>query len=337
MGNRAMIATSVSSASSMALGRYAILRTRDLDEATSRVSCVLSPHELSIARQGDHLDAEMCHAPLGGVSINRLRYGATVDIDVGRTKDFVLVMMPLAGMAEIHCGDVSVRSTQKVASVVSPTLPLRMRSREDADQIMVRVDRALIERQCAQHLGHDLRAPIEFDVAMDLTAPGGQSWRALIQYLVAELDREVNVFSSPLTRVHAEHLVAATLLLAQPHRYRDELARPGPSIVPAFVRRVEEYVACHADEPLTVTDLAAHAGVSTSTLFAGFREFRNTSPMAHLRRVRLQRVREDLVAGGPGGATVTEVALRWGFTHLGRFACEYKRRFGESPSVTLKH
>ena len=90
-----MITTSVSSASSMALGRYAILRTRDLDEATSRVSCVLSPHELSIARQGDHLDAEMCHAPLGGVSINRLRYGATVDIDVGRTKDFVLVMMPL--------------------------------------------------------------------------------------------------------------------------------------------------------------------------------------------------------------------------------------------------
>ncbi len=66
-----------------ALGAYAILHTRDLDESCMRVSSVLSPHELRIARHGDYLDTEMCHVPLGGVSINRLRYGATVDIDVG--------------------------------------------------------------------------------------------------------------------------------------------------------------------------------------------------------------------------------------------------------------
>jgi AraC-like DNA-binding protein len=32
---------------------------------------------------------------------------------------------------------------------------------------------------------------------------------------------------------------------------------------------------------------------------------------------------------------VSEIALRWGFGHFGRFAAEYRRRFGESPSQTL--
>lgn len=319
------------------LGSYAILRTRDLDEARHRVAGVFSPHELRISHQGDRLDTQMCHAPLGGVSINRLRYGATVDIDVGRTNDFLLVMMPMHGSAEIRCGDAAIRSTKSLASVVSPTLPLRMRSEAEVDQIMVRIDRALLERHCAQHLGRELRQPIEFELGMDLSGPGGRSWRGLIRYLVDELDRETNVFTSPLTRAHVEQLVVATLLLSQPHRYRDELAQPQRSIAPGFVRRVEAYIEEHADAPLTVADLAAHVGVSTSTLFAGFREFRNTSPMACLRRARLQRVRAELQAAGSGDATVTEVALRWGFTHLGRFAADYKRRFGESPSATLKH
>lgn len=320
-----------------ALHAYSILRTADLDEACRRVTQVLSPHDLRIVRRAHRLDAHMCHAPLGGVSINRLRYGATVDIDVGCTGDFLLVMMPLVGTSDIHCGNESIRSTPALASVVSPTLPLRMQSRHDADQIMVRIDRGLIERHCAQHLGRELRHPIEFRLGMDLSGSRGASWRGLIRYLVSELDRETNVFTSSLTRVHVEHLVVSTLLLVQPHGYHEELTRPVRPAAPGCVKRVEEYIEAHAEEPLTIGDLAAYAGVSASTLFAGFREHRKTTPMAHLRRVRLQRAREDMQAAAPASTTVTDVAMRWGFTHLGRFAADYKRWFGESPSETLRH
>lgn len=88
------------------LQAYSILRTQDLDEARARVATVFSPHDLRISRRDHALDTQMCHVPLGGVSINRLRYGATVDIDVGRTERFLLVMMPLAGCADVRCGDV---------------------------------------------------------------------------------------------------------------------------------------------------------------------------------------------------------------------------------------
>ncbi len=44
-------------------------------------------------------------------------------------------------------------------------------------------------------------------------------------------------------------------------------------------------------------------------------------------------MRDELLLA-PEGTTVTEVALRWGFYHLGRFAQEYRALFGQSPSQT---
>jgi AraC-like DNA-binding protein len=52
--------------------------------------------------------------------------------------------------------------------------------------------------------------------------------------------------------------------------------------------------------------------------------------------VRLEKVREDLARAEPGTDSVTEVATRWGFLHLGRFAAAYRSAFGEHPSQTLR-
>lgn len=317
------------------LTSYSVMHTSDLDEARQRISEIFCPHDLSIAQRNDRLDACMCHAPVGSVSFNRLRYGATVAIDPGCLGSFLLVMMPLAGTSDIRCGDDSVHSTPDLASVISPTRPLRMKSNVDCDQIMIRIDRSLLERHCTQHLGHDLRRPIEFDLGMDMRAAETEGWRNLIAYLVAELDRDTKNFLSPLVLAHVQQLVVATLLLAQRHNYRDELLRPQAPPAPHYIRRIEEYIHAHVDEPITVADLSAYAGLSTSALFSGFRRYRNTSPMAYLKSVRLEKVQEELRCAQAVGDTVTDIAMRWGFVHLGHFSADYKRKFGESPSATL--
>ncbi len=57
--------------------------------------------------------------------------------------------------------------------------------------------------------------------------------------------------------------------------------------------------------------------------------------MEFLKRVRMRLARQQLLQAGPG-RSVTFIALECGFAHLGRFAAEYKRYFGESPSDTIK-
>lgn len=89
------------------------------------------------------------------------------------------------------------------------------------------------------------------------------------------------------------------------------------------------------DEPPSITRLALESGLSKRTLHRVVRREFGLSPMALSRRIRLLEVRADLESP-KAGTTVTKAAFRWGFTHLGRFAGEYAREFGERPSETLQ-
>lgn len=316
------------------LSRHSLFETTDPDEARDRVAGIFCPHELKIAGHGDRVEAGMRHVPIRGISLNRLRYGPTVEIDAGCLDSFLLVMMPLAGNADIQCGAQRIRSSPDLASVVTPTRSLTQTVFIGCDQIMIKIDRALLDSVCAQHIGHPLREPIEFALGMDMASPGGMSWQALVSYLASEVERDAPTLGSPLATAQIEHLLVTTLLTVQPHNYRDELLNPSQPIAPRHVRRVEEFIQAHADRDLTIGDLAAYAKVSTSALFAGFREFRNTTPMAYLKSVRMQRVHDELRSPASADATVTSIAMRWGFHHLGHFAADYKNRYGECPSRT---
>jgi AraC family ethanolamine operon transcriptional activator len=90
-----------------------------------------------------------------------------------------------------------------------------------------------------------------------------------------------------------------------------------------------------SDEPPTVVDICEALGVSERTLQYAFREYAGMSPVSYLRICRLNRVRAALTASDPKETTITKVAMRFGFLHLGRFSGDYKRLFGETPSETL--
>lgn len=134
-----------------------------------------------------------------------------------------------------------------------------------------------------------------------------------------------------------ESTLLNTLVYGQPNSARARQRQPAASLAPYYVRRVETYIRANLHEPLTIERLAEQAAVSASTLFAGFRNCHGVSPMAYVRQLRLERVRADLTAAdGAPGISVTDVATKWGFAHLGRFSVDYKRQFGESPSASLR-
>jgi len=88
-------------------------------------------------------------------------------------------------------------------------------------------------------------------------------------------------------------------------------------------------------EPWSIGRLARTVGLSRRTLHRAVQREFGRSPMSLLRDARLKQARLQLDAPRPG-ATVTDVALDCGFTHLGRFSSEYRRLFGEHQLTTAR-
>ena len=101
------------------------------------------------------------------------------------------------------------------------------------------------------------------------------------------------------------------------------------------LQRAAQYIDAHIDDPLTIGAVAAAAGVAGRTLHKHFHEEHGTSPMRYVRDCRFAHVRQALLQAGPHD-TVTTIAVHWGFCHLGRFSVEYRKRYGETPSETLR-
>jgi transcriptional regulator GlxA family with amidase domain len=101
------------------------------------------------------------------------------------------------------------------------------------------------------------------------------------------------------------------------------------------LRPVIEFMERNAGAPLSPHTLARAGYMSVRTLHTTFHNELGTSAMAYLRAIRLDGVRSELLRVGPR-RRVTEVAMRWGFSHPSRFAQQYRDRFGELPSQTLR-
>src|SRR6266704_1694087 len=130
--------------------------------------------------------------------------------------------------------------------------------------------------------------------------------------------------------VHSHsHIVGEFPMNACPNRPSSK------SLLPRGVRRALDAMRANVGRDWSVTELADVAGVSSRTLQRQFRVFLGKAPRTTLRDVRFEAARRELLQGLPG-AKVTDVALRCGFPHGGRFSVEYRRRYGETPSQTLK-
>lgn len=100
------------------------------------------------------------------------------------------------------------------------------------------------------------------------------------------------------------------------------------------VRRAIEIMHARSDEPISIIELAEDVGVGVRSLQLAFQSVLGEAPRDRLTRIRLERARSRLLAGGPRDE-VTTIALDCGFTHLSRFAGAYLRTYGERPSDTL--
>ncbi len=323
-----------SKAKAQPLDKCRVFGSSDVDETRAHVARLYCDHRLSPTSQGAQLQAWQNAVTIKQSCLATMGYGAEVQIDPGKLQNFYLLMLPYAGQALVDAGGRTVQASPTLGSLLSPDDLVTMRWSPDCAKYMVRIDREALEQHVAALLGHPLRRPLNFRLAIPREGLGAEWWR-LTELLVGLVECQDRAHPQSLAIEQLEQALLLSLIEGQEHSYSDVLRDRDRSIAPRHVRLVEHYIEEHAADPITIEHLVAVSGVSGRALFDGFKRFRNTSPMAHLRACRMRRVREALLKPTPD-TTVSRLAQDWGFFELGRFAGQYRKLYGETPSETLR-
>jgi AraC-like DNA-binding protein len=280
------------------------------------------------------VDTRLNGVYLTGMYFGYSQYGAPATVRPTSLRTDHWIQIPLAGGVEVSSRADVVACDSRKAAVVSPKGEHVMRMSAGSGRIQVSLTGPALQNQLAALLGEAPRAPLVLAPQIELAGGYGRRLASYLALAVESFEADEAMPWSAIEGTQFEQLFMTTLLLFHPHTHSEVLHRRSPSVTPRDVKRAADYINAHLDEPMTLGDIATAAGVPGRTLIQHFRDFTGVPPMRYLRLQRYRAARDALAKARPGDS-ITTIAGRFGFSHLGRFAVEYRKRFGERPRETL--
>jgi AraC-like DNA-binding protein len=305
--------------------------SRDPGEAASLVASIYFPHELRVVGRHQDFGLRLQASDLGPVTVGVLGWGADVGVDCTYPGSFT-INIPLSGRIEsLHDGR-RIRSVNGHATVCTPDQPASITLwSADCVGVGLKIDRDYFVRKIRQFSGTD--DEIVLPDQLDLSRPRWHGWVNLLRALPGQSPDGEDLLCGPevarqLSGAVTDALIAGVTSDAPRHN----------DVSPVRPRQVTRVLdALHADPARgwTLSDMAELGGVSGRRLQQSFRTTFGVSPTEYLRDLRLTLVHRDLLESR-GGASVRDIAAKWGFVHAGRFSLLYKQKYGQLPSSLLR-
>lgn len=332
MEARAGIMTSLKSVVESFERNHPGLELRSAEDFAQRFEQFHGSYSVRLTSKTDpNSSARLTTAAFGDMRLAVTRWNAGIEGTVTSDQEHFCLRLPLSGTAETldpHCGmftsgpdDIGLfRARQGIKLVSSP----------DNAALNFAIPAALLEDRSKSYHGEELTAPLVFPSRIEASSRPGIALTNLVNYVLAQLISFPQVFDNQLMLANFREHVVSTVLGLVPHNTgRPDLA--APCAIPGSVKRAEDFMRANANTPIKLQTLANEAGCSERALQNAFKEFRCKSPMSVLRDIRLEKAREDLECEA---GSVSDIALKWGFANIGRFAAQYAAMFGEMPSQT---
>jgi AraC-like DNA-binding protein len=317
--------------------------TQSVDEAAEQIGQIFCPHDLEPLRSASTVaspgfSARHNCASFDGFSINYVAYGGSVVINPGCLERFFLVQLPLRGSARVRTPSRQIECGPGVAaSLLSPTIPTQMVWENDCAQLILLVERKLVEQRAAALAGQTARA-VEFEPLREMRVPAAQALRAQMMKLADLAERTGAGRALPAaTAANCREALLDALLVGQRHTLSDAITKfsGAAETLPCALRRARDCLLANVAEPLDLEQLAQAAGIGIRALQLGFQRHFGTSISEMLLDIRLSQLNTQLKRAEPD-ARIIDIAFDLGFTHLGRMAGAYRAKFGETPSATLR-
>ena len=256
-----------------------------------------------------------------------------VDIDVDRWH--VSLTMPLGRGFQANVNSRMEIFTGTHAHLLCPHENFKFRTQTNNNTLVFNVDRKVIS-EYSERLNQGNPLEVTQNRSLHFVGTHGAGFRRLIDYLWGELRHGGESLQNHLFATELEETLLVSYLLALDENYNGLSRDEYHAVAPVMIKRVEEYLLSYLTEPVSLADLVTVSGLPIRTLSRNFKKYFGTSPMQFLRTRRFEAAHSELACGTLETHSVTETATRYGFSHVGKFAGEYRQIFHELPSETLR-
>lgn len=313
------------------LSTFPVLRAHSADTLSEGVASLLGGRFLDLRASQGSVDAEGNRYRLPHGEIWFCSYGIPVTIRFPDS-DYLRVQFRYGGEGRTRVDGTSVALTAQQGCISRAETDIEFG--ENYQQIVWRVPMDIFIAKLAAMTGEPVTGSLSFDPVLDLASPEGRSLATILGCILNTIET-MPPDAAPTVLAELEQALAVALLTAADHSQQAFLGGRHRGAAPWQVRRAEDYIEAHWNQPISIEDLAAVTGASARSLFRTFKEYRGCSPLEFAKRLRLRHARRMLQSGSPE-TSVTGVAAACGFGDLGHFGKDYARAFGELPSLTLQ-
>jgi AraC-like DNA-binding protein len=305
----------------------------DVDSATVALSDAYGDVTVGLGSTTHDLRLQLASCMLPSVRVGRV--GISRSTVSSAWCPWIGVCLPVRGEIRIACNSDKALVSGPSGLVAASDQPVFVEYLTDDCQMeTVLFEQSAMEAELGSILGMPISKALRFESRLKVA--GVPAFSRALRVLHNELASQGGLAAMATMSARLGRLLMAGLLVSQPHNYTEELTTPGGLRGPRPIRNALEFIESNAAAIETVVDIASAVGLSVRALDNGFKRYVGTPPMRYLRQVRMNRAHEELARADPHVTTATSVARKWGFGHYGRFARDYKRRYGRNPAETLR-
>jgi len=175
------------------------------------------------------------------------------------------------------------------------------------------------------------------DSSLSLTTQAGTNLVNKLTHACGVISRAHAALESELSTKELEDDLISALLIAMEENQDSSTQQKTGIVEKVQIEDAEDYLFANLTDPVSRAKLAEVAGVSIRSLSRAFVKRHGVGPMKFLKQRRMEAVRMELINASSESTKVSDVALRYGFTELGKFSLLYRSMYNEKPSETLKN
>ncbi|MFF4364823.1 AraC family transcriptional regulator [Streptomyces sp. NPDC001594] len=268
----------------------------------------------------------------GGLIVDELAFDYTMSYDAGCLERICLLTMHQGTVADTTGGKEEIHGPGETFLIAQPDRPYTGEVRGAAYTITM-FDPGLLTAVAGGPDG----GPVRLTGQRALDAAGNRILERTVAYLRDDV-MAGPAADQPLVVAGAVRLLASAALSAFPHT--DLVTTPARidrgDATSDTLRRAMDFIEANADRDIGLAEIAASIPLTPRAVQYAFRRHAGTTPLAHLRRVRLARAHDELKTADPSTSSVIAIAAKWGFGNPGRFAVEHRAAYGVSPATLLR-